>query len=74
MLQATVGQHGHFVTAKGDQYHACVIEVTGEFVTCRVTFPENGCTVYTFQRSDGRHRMGAEFGRLVLRRVEEAAT
>lgn len=73
MLNATVGQHGHFVTAKGDQYHACVIEVTGEFVTCRVTFPENGCTVYSFQRSDGYRSIGREFGRLVLPRVKEMA-
>lgn len=67
MLNAKVGQHGNYVTATGEAYHARVIEVTDGVVLCRVTFPENGCTVYGFSRATGQHRMGTDWGKLLLR-------
>lgn len=71
MLEAQVGQHGHYVLAAGDSYAATVIEVTADEVRCKVQFKDT-MRVVTFSRATGVHRLGAAWGRLVLREQREA--
>lgn len=66
MLEAQVGQHGHYVLAVGDSHAATVIEVTADEVRCKVQFQDT-VQVVTFSRATGLHHMGTDFGRLVLR-------
>lgn len=66
MLESQVGQHGYYVLAAGDNYYATIIEVTADEVRCKVQFKDT-MRVVTFSRATGIHRLGADFGRLVLR-------